>query len=120
MPVAKKQPETVGQYIAGHPKSIASRLRDIRKVVREAVPEAKETIKYGMPTFVYRGNLLSFGAYKNHIGMYPVPHAPSPELKMAMKPYFSEKSTLQFPHSKPLPLDLIRKVTEARVEDNIG
>jgi hypothetical protein len=39
---------------------------------------------------------------------------------MEMQPYFAEKSTLQFPHNEPLPLDLIRKVVQSRVEDNVG
>jgi uncharacterized protein YdhG (YjbR/CyaY superfamily) len=93
-------------------------LRQIRKLVTEEVPNGQEAIKYGMPTIVYNGNLLSYGVYKNHIGLYPVPHAPSPELKMEMQPYFAEKSTLQFPHKKPLPLDLIRKVVQVRVKNS--
>jgi len=116
MPKAKK-PETINEYISQYPKPIAARIRQIRKLVAEEVPDAKETIKYGIPTFVYRGNLLHFAGYKNHIGMYPLPHAPSPELKMEMQSYFAEKSTLQFPHKEPLPLELIRKIVQARVKD---
>lgn len=117
---AKKQPKTINEYIAHYPKTIASRLRQIRKLVSEEVPDAKPAIKYGIPTFVYNGNLLSFAGYKKHIGIYPMPHAPSPELKMEMQPYQAEKSTLQFPHEKPLPLELIRKVVQARVKDSEG
>jgi uncharacterized protein YdhG (YjbR/CyaY superfamily) len=115
---SKKQPTTISDYIANYPKNGASRLRDIRKVIASEVPEAKEAIKYGIPTYVYNGNLISFAGYKRHIGMYPLPHAPSPELRMEMQPYFAEKSTLQFPHDKPLPLELIRKVVQARVKDS--
>ncbi len=120
MPAAKKQPQTISDYIAQYPKNVASRLQQIRKLVSVEVPNAKEAIKYGIPTFVYNGNLISFAGNKKHIGVYPVPHAPSPELKMEMQPYFVEKSTLQFPHDKPLPLDLIRKVVQARVKDSEG
>ena len=115
---AKKQPQTIAAYIAQYPKSVASRLSQYRKLIAQEVPDAKEAIKYGIPTFVYNGNLISFAGNKKHIGMYPLPHAPSPELKMEMQPYFAEKSTLQFPHDKPLPLELIRKVVQARVKDS--
>lgn len=114
---ATKKPQTIPEYNAQFPKIVASRLNHIRKLISQEVPDAKEAIKYGIPTFVYNGNLISFAGYKNHIGMYPLPHAPSPELRMEMQPYFVEKSTLQFPHSKPLPLELIRKVVQARVKD---
>lgn len=120
MPTAKKKtkhPQTISEYIAQYPKSVATRLRQIRKLIAAEVPDAKEAIKYGIPTFIYNGNLISFAGYKKHIGIYPLPHAPSPELKMEMQPYFAEKSTLQFPHDKPLPLELIRKVVQARVKD---
>ena len=119
MPATKKQPKAIDEYISKYPEDVAARLRQIRKLIDQEVPEAKEAIKYGIPTFVYNGNLISFAGYKKHIGMYPLPHAPSPELKMEMQPYFAEKSTLQFPHNKPLPLDLIRKVVQQIIEDNV-
>ena len=118
--VARKQAQTISEYIARYPKDVASRLNQIRKLVSQEVPDAKEAIKYGIPTFVYNGNLISFAGYKKHIGMYPLPHAPSPELRMEIQPYFVEKSTLQFPNNKPLPLELIRKVVQARVKDSEG
>ena len=40
----------------------------IRKTIKEAAPEAEEAISYQMPTFKYKGNLVYFAAYKNHIG----------------------------------------------------
>jgi uncharacterized protein YdhG (YjbR/CyaY superfamily) len=115
---AKKQVQTIKEYIAQYPKDVAKRLRQISKLVSQEVPDAKEAIKYGIPTFVYNGNLISFAGYKKHIGIYPLPHAPSPKLRMEMQPYFVGKSTLQFPHDKPLPLELIRKVVQARVKDS--
>jgi uncharacterized protein YdhG (YjbR/CyaY superfamily) len=117
---SKKQPKTITEYIAGFPKLVAARMRQIRKLVNEEAPEAEEAIKYGMPTFMLNGNLVFFSAYKNHIGFYPVPHTASPELKMEMQPYLAEKSTLQFPHKEPLPTELIRKVVKARVDENAG
>lgn len=48
-------------------------LQKIRQTIHKAVPEAQEKISYGMPTFTLKGNLVHFGAFKTHIGFYPIP-----------------------------------------------
>lgn len=39
-------------------------LEEPRKVIRESVPEAEETISYGMSTFKLNGNLVHFAHTK--------------------------------------------------------
>ncbi|HKY78839.1 MAG TPA: DUF1801 domain-containing protein [Anaerolineales bacterium] len=116
MPSSKKTPKTVDEYIKPFPPKVRSLLNEVRKAVRKAAPKAEETIKYGMPTYVQNGNAVSFGAYENHIGFYPT----VAEYKKEQAPYLAHKSTLHFPLDKPLPLGLIRKVTQARVKDLQG
>lgn len=83
----------------------------IRKTIRKAAPDAEETIKYGIPTFTLHGrNLIHFGAFKEHIGVYPVPR----ELREEAGPYLSGKSTLRCPLDEPLPLKLIEKIVKFR------
>jgi uncharacterized protein YdeI (YjbR/CyaY-like superfamily) len=41
-------------------------LTHFRDAVHEACPEAEETIKWGMPFFMYHGNLCSMAAFKQH------------------------------------------------------
>jgi uncharacterized protein YdhG (YjbR/CyaY superfamily) len=110
------KPKTVNEYIKQYPANVRNALKEIRKAVRAAAPGAAETIKYGMPTYVQNGNVVSFGAYKTHIGFYPT----VAEYKKEQAPYLAHKSTLQFPLDKPMPLALIRKVTKARVVDLQG
>ena len=38
----------------------------MRKLVHETCPEAKETIKWGLPTFEYKGILAGMAAFKAH------------------------------------------------------
>jgi uncharacterized protein YdhG (YjbR/CyaY superfamily) len=110
------KPKTFNDYIKPFPPQVRSVLKEIRQTVRQAAPDAEETIKYGMPTYVQNGNVVSFGAYKTHIGFYPT----VAEFKKEQAPYMAAKSTLQFPLDKPMPLVLIRKVTKARVKDLKG
>ena len=109
-------PKTFAEYIKPFPPKIRSLLKEMRKAVRAAAPDAIETIKYGMPTYVQNGNLVSFGAYKAHIGFYPT----VAEFQTEQAPYLAHKSTLQFPFDQPLPLSLVRKIVKARVKELQG
>jgi uncharacterized protein YdhG (YjbR/CyaY superfamily) len=64
-------PKNVDEYIAQQPVGVREKLEQMRAVVREAAPEAEESISYMMPTFKLGGVLVHFAAFKNHIGLYP-------------------------------------------------
>jgi len=110
--------ENIDEYIAGFPKNIQKMLKEIRAVVKKAAPKAEESIKYDIPTFVLNGNLVSFGAWKSHIGLYPVPRQVE-EFKKELSAYDGEKSTLKLPLDNPLPLALIGKIVKFNVKRNL-
>jgi len=114
----KKMPNTIDEYIAGTPHDIQPILEQIRKAIRKEAPEAEETIKYQIPTFVLKGNLISFAAYKKHIGLYPAPEGDA-EFNRRLAVYKTEKSTVRFPLDKPVPYDLIGEIVRYRVMDNL-
>jgi uncharacterized protein YdhG (YjbR/CyaY superfamily) len=112
-------PQDIDEYIAGFPDDIQEILQEIRLTIRQAAPEAKEAIKYRMPTFVLNGNLVHFAAFKNHIGFYPTPTgigAFQDELSL----YKGGKGSVQFPLDQPIPYDLIRRIVEFRVRESLG
>ena len=112
----KQQFKTIDDYIATFPPDIQLRLEAIRSVIKAAAPDAVEKISYQMPTFFQQGNLIHFAAFKNHIGLYPAPSGIETfEKKLAE--YKHAKGSVQFLHNKPLPLDLIREITEFRVSE---
>jgi uncharacterized protein YdhG (YjbR/CyaY superfamily) len=110
------QPKDIDEYIAGFPQDVQEILRKIRCLVREAAPEAEETIKYQIPTFVLHGNLVHFAAFKNHIGFYPTPSAIN-AFSADLASYEWSKGAVQFPLNKPVPLSLIQKMVEFRVKE---
>jgi uncharacterized protein YdhG (YjbR/CyaY superfamily) len=105
-------------FIADFPEEIRVILEKIRTTIQLAAPEAKEAIKYGMPTFVLNGNLVHFAAYKTHIGFYPTPTGIDAFID-ELAPFRTGKGTIQFPIGKPIPFDLIAKVVKFRVEENL-
>ena len=107
--------KAVDEYIAAAPKAAQPRLRQLRKLIKEVAPGARERLSYGMPHFDYRGRLIYFSAFKGHIGVYPVGEA---ALHKALSNYMTGKGTYRFPLDQPMPMDLIRKLLEARVKKN--
>lgn len=112
-------PATIDTYIAGYPEDVQAILQQIRQTIHETAPEATEAISYGMPTFKLHGNLVHFGAFKSHIGFYPVPSGMM-AFKDELAAYKQGKGSVQFPLDKPMPLDLIRRIVAFRVEENKG
>ena len=112
-------PKTIDEYIAGFPPEVQETLQKIRMTIRKAAPEAQETIKYKMPTFTLKGNLIYFAAYKKHISIYPVPSG-SESFNKEIAVYRAEKSTVRFPLDKPIPYDLIDQMVRLRVQDNLS
>lgn len=109
MRVSAAGPDDVDAYIAGFEPSVQALLRDVRAAIRTAIPEARETIKYGMPTYVLNGNVVSFGAYKKHIGLYPVPRGDE-AFERDIARYRAARSSLRLPLDEPVPASLIERM----------
>ena len=118
MDVPQAAPKTIDEYIAGFPDEIQERLNRVRMIIRNAAPEAKEIIKYQMPTFTLKGNLISFAAYKKHIALYPAPEGDE-QFNLELSAYKAEKSTVRFPLDQPMLYDLISQIVKLRIEDNL-
>jgi len=118
MDESKVTPSSIDEYIIKFPPEIQEKLEMLRKVIKEAAPEAEEKISYQMPTFVLYGNLVHFAAFKNHIGFYPTPSGIN-AFQQELSEYKGAKGSIQFPLDKPLPYELISKIVKCRVLENI-
>ena len=112
-----KKPESIDAYIAGFPGDVQAVLQKVRQTIREAVPEAQETIGYAIPTFTLNGAyLIYFAGYRQHVAVYPRPRGDSALIE-ALAPYGASNGTLRFPLDKPIPYDLIGRMARAMVPD---
>jgi uncharacterized protein YdhG (YjbR/CyaY superfamily) len=114
----KTRPKDIDEYIAVAPIETKKKLLEMRACIRKAAPGAKEGLKWGMPAFSYKRILVVFAAHKGHIGFYPTPSAVKAFAKDLSK-FATARGSIQFPMEKPLPLALIRKITEFRVRENV-
>jgi uncharacterized protein YdhG (YjbR/CyaY superfamily) len=116
----RRHSETMDEYINTFPQNIQQILNQVRQTIKEAAPEAEETINYQIPTFTLNGrNLVHFAAFENHIGFYPTPSGIE-AFKEELSSYKKAKGSVQFPFDRPLPLPLIRRIVKFRVKENLG
>lgn len=93
-----------------------STLIQLRKLIREAIPEAEEVISYGFPGYRLKGKIIcGFDAFKNHCSFFPHSSLVIPELEKDLVNYKTSKGALQFAVDKPLPKSLVRKLISTRV-----
>lgn len=110
--------KNIDEYIADFHPETQIILSQIRKTIKEAAPEAEESISYAMPAFKLNGKpLVYFAGYKNHIGFYATPTGHE-AFEKELSNYKQGKGSVQFPINQPMPLDLIARITKFRVEEN--
>lgn len=108
--------KTIDEFISNYPEDTQAILQEIRQVIKSVVPDAKEKISYGIPTFELDGkNLVHFSAYEKHVGFYPGSGGIA-AFQEQLKEYETSKGTVRFPIDKPMPIDLIKTITLYCVE----
>jgi uncharacterized protein YdhG (YjbR/CyaY superfamily) len=116
MSLSQPKTLTVDGYIDQFPADIQEILQRIRKMIREAVPQATEKIAYGMPGFYLNGPLAYFAAFKHHIGFYPIPSGIA-AFQDELAGYKTSKGGVQFPLNQPVPYDLIVRIVRFRAAE---
>lgn len=100
---------TVDEYLAGYDGEVRDRLERVRAAIRSVLPDAEESIRYGMPAVRYRHEYLYYAAWKNHIGLYPVYRSDEP-VEAEIIPYRDGTDTLRFPYDREQPDELIARI----------
>ena len=109
--------ENIDGYISQFLADVQAVLQEVRETIRQAAPDATETISYMMPAFRQHGILVYFAAWKNHIGMYP-PISGNKTLEKAIARYAGPKGNLQFPLDESMPFGLIERIVKLRVKQD--
>ena len=110
---------SINEYLSTLPENAQKAMGEIIATIKAKVLNAEEHISYNMPVFKVNGEyFIHFSAWKNHIGMYPIP-AGNEAFQKQIEPYRSAKSSLNFPLDKPMPIKLIEKVIKFRIAENL-
>jgi uncharacterized protein YdhG (YjbR/CyaY superfamily) len=112
--------ERVAAYLADLAPEARTALDSVRATVRDLVPDAEETISYGIPTFTVAGRaFVHVAAWKRHVSLYPVPRVDA-GLEGELAAYRNGPGTLRFALGHPLPLELIGRVVVLLVAQRAG
>jgi len=116
--MAKTDFKSVDEYIRAQPKGVQPVLRQVRRVIRKAVPSAVEVISYQVPAYKFAegGPVLYFAAWQRHYSLYPASDELVAAFRGELTPYRASKGTLRFPLSEPVPVKLIERVAKFRAE----
>ena len=113
------RPESIDAYLATLEGEKRAALEALRKTIQAAAPEAEECISYQLPAFRFEGRILeTFGAASKHRAFYPSNATTVEAFKEDLMGYDTSKATIRFTPERPLPVDLMRRLVLARIEEN--
>lgn len=104
-------PVSIDEYISGQDKNIQHLLISIKNAIHDAIPEAKETIAWGMPTWKKKGNIIHFAVSKNHIGIYAGQEAVD-FFKERLEGFETNKGVIRLKRDQEAPLSLIADIAK--------
>jgi uncharacterized protein YdhG (YjbR/CyaY superfamily) len=92
-------------------------LQAVRVVIAEALPEAQEVIKYGIPTFAIDGKgVIGFDGFKNHNSIFPYSGSFGGRMRDELAKYEQTKGSIHFDREKPFPKTLLKKIIKERLK----
>lgn len=106
---------TIDEYILQFDSDKQNVLNAVRETIREAAPEATETINYNMPTFRFNGNLIHFAMFKNHLGIYPGPETIE-AFAVKLTAYKTSKGAIQLTLDEEINVQLIQELVLYNLE----
>lgn len=108
---------SVDEYISGFPPEIRTLLEEIRAIIIQTAPNAKEIISYNMPAYKQNGVLVYYAANKGHIGFYPT-GSPVEVFKNELKDYKTSKGAIKFPFETGIPHELVKQIVQYRIVED--
>ena len=112
------KPTCFDEYIIQFPEDAKQLIKEVRDIIKNTVPNAVESISYGMPAYkTYGKPLIYFACFKNHIGLYATPSGHQ-EFKEELSGYKQGKGSVQFPLDQPIPYKLIMKIAAFKATEN--
>lgn len=110
--------ESVSAYLAAQPPDVRRVLTQVRAAIRKALPQARETISYKIPTYEVGGKpVVYFAAWKRHYSIYPISAGVQRALQTVLAGCDVEKGTVRFAFDAPVPTALIARIAKLRAAE---
>lgn len=112
-----KEPKatTVDEYLSRQPKDVRAAFERIRRIVKQAAPDAKERISYGMPTFFVEKALLGYAAHAEHCSIFPWSGLTLRAFRSELAEFSTSAGTVRFTPDRQIPAPLLKRIVSARL-----
>jgi len=108
----------VDDYLVSFPEKAQITLGALRETIKAAAPDAKETIRYHIPTYEYHGPIIHFMAHDKYYSLIVTSRAVLEKIKGELVGYDISGTTIHFSDEHPLPSDLVKRIVAERVREN--
>ena len=113
-----EKPTTADEYIQSQPEIYRKSLEELRKLIRKLVPEAKESISYGIVCYTYHYMLVGFSAHKNHFSFTSMSNSVFKKFEEELEGYNTSTGAIRFKPGESIPVDLITRIILERKAEN--
>ncbi len=112
------KPKTVDEYIDSFPKDQRTKLAELRKIIRMALPDTTVALKWGAPATLNEDGmiLVVFSGHKQHMNLVGTPTTRK-ALQGELSDYETGKGSVKLSYDKPLPANLIEKFVLYRAKE---
>ena len=110
--------KTPEDYIKSLPKEYVGHIEQLRRIVKETLPVVEELISYQIICFKYHYMLVGIGTKKNNCSLYTMNPKLLKKMKSELNGIKHSDSTIYFPLSKDLPIELIKDIVQERMIEN--
>ena len=110
--------KNVDEYMDSLPVNVSTTLGKLRKTIKSTAPKAEELISYRIPCYKLNGMLVGFAAFPNHCSFIIMNPKLLGSFKNELKKYDFSGATIRFPHNKPLPAVIVKKLVKIRMKEN--
>lgn len=108
----------VDAYLAAVPEAQCGALESLRDALHTLQPEATEVMNAGVPTLVYYGPLVGFGASGARCSLFVMQPKLLASMRSAIAPHTVSGGTIHFAPDTPLSQALLERIVRDRSREN--
>ena len=110
---------TIDQYVEGFTEPGRAMLGELRSLANEVVPDASEAVKWGHAAWVHPSGTILFmiAGYTEHANVAFTPSTRA-AFDADLADFATGKGSVQLPYSRPVPVDLLRRMITFRVREH--
>lgn len=115
------QAENVDEYIASSPEDAQAKLKELRTVIKSAIPEIEESISWGIPFYKHHGFLAGMSAFSHHVSFgFTTRLSPEDRKELEDLGYKTGLKVIQIRFDQVVPVATIQQFIKNKAKTNLA